>query len=192
MVITNGSKHPNEKQGNDNEDFFEMAKKLNLIATLKELVESEEFIKSIIAYNGDRHFFYVFICLINEALNDKSLKGDSLKWFRNGMVAQWIINIDKTVSEYGNRASYPAEILDKLNYLASLNDAKSFVSCFFHHDIIEVLDSDSKNIELTYWTRNLDIPLKGRVNLAYKCIDDGKIEAGKKILLPATDELAYC
>mgnify|MGYP004597908387 CR=1 FL=1 len=63
MVITNGSKHPNEKQGNDNENFFEMAKKLNLIATLKELVESEELIKSIIAYNGDRRFFMFLFAL---------------------------------------------------------------------------------------------------------------------------------
>lgn len=181
-VITNGSKNPNERQGASGENFYEMLDKIDSLGPLNEVVESQDWIKAIIAYNGDRHFFHAFISRINKALKDNTLDVKSLKWFRAGLVSEWIINIDDTVSKYGNRAAYPAEILDKLNYLACLKDAKSFVSCFSKDEIKEALNSCNSSSELTYWRTNTEIPSEGRIALAYECLDAGYNEAARKLL----------
>ncbi len=182
IVITNGNDNPNERQGASGENFYEMLDKIDSLGSLKEVVESQDWIKAIIAYNGDRHFFHAFICRINKALKDNSLDPSSLKWFRSGLVSEWIINIDDTVSKYGKRSSYPAETLDKLNYLACLQDAKSFVACFSHDDIKEALNSSNSGNELTFWRTNTEIPLNGRVSLAYEWLDAGYTKAAKKLL----------
>lgn len=187
IVLTNGTKNPNATRGASGENYYEMRNRIKSLGSLKEILKNNDLVKSIIAYNGDRHFFAAFIDLINEGLANHEITSNDLGVFTSGEVADAIVNMKKTAHQYGNRKVYPAEIWDKLNYLATINDSYAYAASFTHPEILKAMEGNG-NRELTEWSKSSHMPpVGGFAAVIYKMIERGDIEDAKEFI----DRIAY-
>ncbi|MCH5166986.1 MAG: hypothetical protein J1F35_03750 [Erysipelotrichales bacterium] len=186
-VLTNGTRHPNEYLGASGEDYYEMKERIKSFGPMKEILNNHDLVKSIIAYNGDRHFFSAFIDLVNEALAKHEIWSDDLDVFKSGEVADAIVNIKATAVKYGNRNAYPSELSDKLNYLSQIKDGDSFAASFTHPEILAAMIGNGSS-QLKDWSRNSHKPsASGFAAIVYEMLEAGAIEAAKDYV----DKMAY-
>lgn len=181
MVLTNGKKNPNENRGASGEDYEAMKERIKSLGTVNEILSNENLVMSIIAYNGDRHFFQAFIDLVNEGLSKKEINPHDLTVFNSGKVADAIVNMDKTAEVYGAREAYPNEICDKLDYLSFINDNNSFAASFTHPKIMEAIKGNGST-ELTDWMKNDTVPNRGMAAVVVEMINNGATNEALKYL----------
>ena len=186
-VLTNGAADPNKYLGASGENYEVMKNKIKSLGSMKEILKNHDLVKSIIAYNGDRHFFTAFIDLVNEGLAKHEIWDDDLEVFTSGEVADAIVNIDQTARQYGNRQAYPNETLDKLNYLALITDSKAYAASFTHPEILQAMAGNG-NRELREWSQSSHVPpVGGFAAVVYEMIEKGNIEEAKEFI----DRIGY-
>ena len=181
MILSNGSPNPNQYHGSSGENYEEMKERIKSFGSIKEILKNEDLVMSIIAYNGDRHFFATFIDLVNEALAKREIWEDDLTIFNSGKVADAIVNISETARIYGNRREYPSETRDKLNYLALLKDDASFAASFTHPEIIEAIKGNGSH-ELVEWMRTREVPVGGMSAVVVEMIKNGATDKSVEYL----------
>ena len=186
-LLTNGAADPNKYLGVSGENYEVMKNKIKSLGSMKEILKNHDLVKSIIAYNGDRHFFTAFIDLVNEGLAKHEIWDDDLEVFTSGEVADAIVNIDQTARQYGNRQAYPNETLDKLNYLALITDSKAYAASFTHPEILQAMAGNG-NRELREWSQSSHVPpVGGFAAVVYEMIEKGNIEEAKEFI----DRIGY-
>ncbi len=181
-LANNSDKEKILSDGASNGNYFEMKNKINSLGSMKEILNNHDLVKSIIAYNGDRHFFLAFIDLINEGLAKHEITSDDLEVFTSGEVADAIVNIEQTAKKYGNRQAYPSEAWDKLNYLALITDSKAYAASFTHPEIMKAMAGNA-NRDLSQWSHSAHVPpVGGFAAVIYEMIEKGNIEEAKEFI----------
>ena len=136
------------------ESYFDLETKIRALGPIKEIVNNPDAIRSIIAYDGDRHYLCVFIDAINEGLNNGTLGEEDLHYFRSGEFMDAIVHLDETIETVNPHEMQTAERLDKINYVSVFKDAKTLSVSYTHPEIIAALcgeSKDSKPSDLTWW-----------------------------------------
>ncbi len=170
---------------NGNTSYQEMLDQLNSYGTIKDILRSSDFVKAIIAYNGDGKFFQVFIDLINKGLQKSEIMPWDLQVFTTGKVADAIVNIEETCLVYGKRKSYAQEMPEKLSYLAYIKDAEAFAASFTHPKVIQEL-INNYNIYLDSWANNIEIPVGGYAAFIKELLNNNAIEIVQRYLKKLT------
>ncbi len=181
-VLTNGSNNFSTQFGSSGENYDVMKSNIQKLGPIKEILKDHDLVKSIIAYNGDRHYFQAFIDLVNEELEHEKLSPDDLEVFNSGEVADAIVNIDETVKKYGNRDAYPAEKWDKLNYLSTIKDSNSYAASFTHPEILKAM-ANSGHLELTEWSKGSGLPpVSAFATILSEMLEQGSLDGAKEYL----------
>ena len=135
--------------------YQELEKFINRFGNIKNIAKNPNIIRTILTSDMDRHVMCALIDKINEAVKAGKLSYDELPYFRNGLLADDIVNLDKLISVYNNsRELFPSEILDKLNYMSLIEDEKSLAANYTHPATINALCGKAKqnSRDLTWWS----------------------------------------
>lgn len=128
MIITERKEH-----------YDDLLKRIDDLGPLKDVINSEQKINSIIAYNGDRHLICALFDRVNEGLKNGLISEEDLTLFRNGTLINSIINLKETTAQYGGREPFAAERLDKINYISLIDDNQTKAVSYTHPKIIDAL-----------------------------------------------------
>ena len=129
---------------------------IDKMGPIENIVANPNLINEVIAYDTDRHLLCALFDRINEALEAGRIVPEQLSFFRTGAAMDGIINLKQTIERFGNdpaREVYPAEILDKVNYVSLLRDPESLAACYTHPEIIKALCDEpvSNKRDLVWW-----------------------------------------
>ncbi len=136
------------------ESYFDLEARIRALGPIKEIVNNPDAIRSIIAYDGDRHFLQAFLEAVNNAIDAGQIREEDLRFFRSGEFMDAIVHLDETIETVNPHEMQTAERLDKINYVSVFKDAKTLSVSYTHPEIIAALcgeSKDSKPSDLTWW-----------------------------------------
>lgn len=129
---------------------------IDRIGPIDKIVKNPDVIRMIISFDTDRHLLCALFDRINEAIEAGRILPEELDYFRSGMLMDDIVHLESTIKGYGHdnmRGLYPAEILDKVNYVSLLKDEVSLSACYTHPEILDAICG--KNVphasDLKWW-----------------------------------------
>lgn len=174
------------------EDYNDMKSEIKSYGNIKEILKNHDLVMTIIAHNGDRDFFKVFIDLVNEGLENKIINQNDLELFTSGEIVNAIVNLDNTTQEYSKRDSYPEELKDKLIQLSHIKDDYSYAASFTNSKILNALKNE-ENSDLIEWSKKKhNPPVGGFATVISSLLEAGKIEIAKRFIdLIAGDSKKY-
>ena len=137
------------------EQYDALLQRIRNLGPITDVLRSPIMIKQIIAYSGDRHLLCAFFDIVNAELEKGRLTDDDMEFFRSGDLMDAIVNLDKTIA--GARDIFPAEILDKINYVSLIKDPKTLAVSYTHPVIIDALcgKRDTTTYESARYTKDL-------------------------------------
>lgn len=165
---------------------------LNMIdrmGNIEDVATNPEMIKTVLGYDTDRHLFCALIDRINEAVEAKKMTYEEIPYFQNGRLMDDIVNLKRTIQEYGNHPSrevYTSEILDKVNYVGLIQDPKTLAACYTHPEIIAALSGEGvKNTrDLKWWSTcgTYDsLPAEVKQSIIFALMKNGAYEEAAKL-----------
>ena len=111
------------------ENYFDMEAKIRELGPIKEIVNNPDAIRSIIAYDGDRHYLQAFLETVNNAIDARLVTEEDLRFFRSGEFMDAIVHLEETIEAVNPHEMQTAERLDKINYVSVFKDAKTLFIC---------------------------------------------------------------
>ncbi len=135
--------------------YQELEKIIKSLGSIKKVATSPNIIRTLLTSDYDRHLLCALIHKINEEVEAGRLSYDELPYFRDGLLADDIINLGKLIPIYNiPRDLFESEILDKLNYISLINDEKALAANYTHPSIVAALCGKAKTNarDLTWWS----------------------------------------
>lgn len=132
----------------ENSEYFDnLLKRIDDLGSIKSVINNEQTLNQIIAYNGDRHLICALFDRVNQGLKDGVISKEDLTLFRNGTLINSIINLKETTEQYGEREPFVGERLDKINYISRIDDEQTQAVSYTHPKIIDALCGESNDYD---------------------------------------------
>jgi len=132
------------------ESYYDLVGKIKSIGPIKDIVKNETMLKNIISYGGDRHLLCALFDEINLGIESGTIQDEDLQYFRSGKIMDYIVNLEQTIYETKPRQTFPAERLDKVNYVSLIKDDQTLAACYTHPEIINALCGNGHR-DLVWW-----------------------------------------
>ncbi len=178
------------------ESYFDLEAKIRALGPIKDIVNNPDAIRSIIAYDGDRHYLCAFIDAINAGLKNGTLTEDDLYYFRNGEFVDSIVHLKETIAEVNPHEMQTAERLDKINYMSLLHDDKTLAVSYTHPEIIAALCDESMGSsadDLVWWSRSgtfTSLPGNVQMLIVNEVLKKGNLDVAQELVARSTHGLS--